>query len=186
MSFRNSILWRNRNPACNRIPKSNDKKRILASAVIETSFDIKPKPCDNTYGSPATNSGFPALLASTVTMGGNDVIGQTSEIFSAQNARHPATWTNADGIIDSDERTIQNEPAISCNTQCDVGGEIFIGDIDIPAVPEFPLLRGRTDYSDVDLKTGDMTITAGALLASTITTAARQKKWTIHSQLTVK
>ena len=143
--------------------KSNDNTRILASAVVETSFDIKPKPCDNTYGSPATNSGFPALLASTVTMGGNDVIGQTSGNILCTKCITPIyTDINADGIIDSDERTEQNEPAISCNTQCDVGGEIFIGDIDIPPVPEFPSnLIGNTEYTNVDLQSGDITITAG-------------------------
>lgn len=145
--------------------KSNDKTRILASAVVETSFDIKPKPCDNTYGLPATNSGFPALLASTVTMGGNDVIGQTSGNILCTKCTTPSyTDTNEDGIIDSNERTKQNEPAIKCNDNtCNIGGEIFIGDIDIPTVPEFPsYLEGETNYSDIDLQSGDITITAGS------------------------
>ena len=143
--------------------KSYDNTRILASAVVETSFDIKPKPCDNTYGSPATNSGFPGLLASTVTMGGNDVIGKTSGNILCTKCTTPSyTDTNTDGIIDSDERTKQNESAINCNNVCDVGGEIFIGDIDIPSVPEFPSdLNGVTIYNEIDLKNGDITIIAG-------------------------
>ena len=144
--------------------KSSDNTRILASAVVETSFDIKPKPCDNSYGSPATNSGFPGLLASFVTMGGNDVIGKTSGNILCTKCTTPTyTDTNADGIIDSDERTKQNEPVINCNTQCDVGGEIFIGDIDIPPVPEYPShLEGNTEYSDIDLQSGNITIAAGS------------------------
>jgi hypothetical protein len=97
-------------------------------------------------------------------MGGNDIIGQTSgNILCTKCATPTYTDTNEDGVIDSDERTEQNEPAISCNTQCDVGGEIFIGDIDIPPVPKYPSkLMGITEYSDIDLQGGDITITAGS------------------------
>ena len=59
-----------------RLGSSEDQ--LLASATIETSFDIKPKNCDSVFGQPAKSSGFPGLLGWSINLGGNDVLGRIS------------------------------------------------------------------------------------------------------------
>ena len=65
-----------------------------------------------------------------------------------------------DGDIDYDDMQVTNEGQISCGTNCNVGGSIFLGPISIPDVETFPSNLTATSH-DIDLKDGDVVITAG-------------------------
>ena len=145
--------------------KNSDNSKILASAAVEMSFDVKPKPCGARYDAPPTSSGFPGLMASKITMGGNDVIGKTSGNILCTQCIAPAYEdTDEDGVISSEEYSKQNEPIIGCNEKCDVGGSVFIGEVDIPSIPDFPTedIDEITNISDIDLQDGSITITAAS------------------------
>ena len=57
---------------------NSDKSKILSSASIEIGFDVKVKPCGAQYDQAPTTTGFPGLLAQSIDMGNNDVIGSRS------------------------------------------------------------------------------------------------------------
>jgi len=151
--------------------KSNDNSKILSSAAVEMSFDIKPKPCGARYDAPPTSSGFPGLMASSITMGGNDVIGQTSGNILCTKCESPTyVDTDNDGVISAEEYSDQNGEVITCNNQCEVGGSIFIGDVSLPEIEFLPSNLGLTDSKNINLKCGDVTIldTGSVIIDSTL------------------
>ncbi len=95
-----------------------DGSTVVASAMVEQEFDVKPKNCDARYGQPATSSGFPGLLGWGINLGGNDVRGRISG--------------NVLCI------TCSNAEQMNANTQSVVDGQKFWGPIAIPPVPTFP------------------------------------------------
>jgi hypothetical protein len=97
---------------------SSDGTTVVASAMVEEEFDVKPKNCDARYGQPATSSGFPGLLGWGIDLGGNDVRGRVSG--------------NVMCI------TCSNAEQMNANTQSVVDGQKFWGPIAVPPVPTFP------------------------------------------------
>jgi hypothetical protein len=112
---------------------SNDGTRILASASVEQSFDVKPKPCDARFGDTPTSSGFPGLLGWTVSLGNNDVKGVTSGnvLCILCTVTNPS---KSDGTYTQSEA----ETAVGALANSDVDGKIFLGKISTPDVPIFP------------------------------------------------
>jgi hypothetical protein len=112
---------------------SSDGSRILASASVEQTFDVKPKPCDARFGDPATSSGFPGLLGWDISLGNNDVKGVTSGnvlcilCTVANPSKSDGTYTQAEA-----------ETAVGALANSDVDGKIFLGKISTPDVPTFP------------------------------------------------
>jgi len=112
---------------------SNDGARILASASVEQTFDVKPKPCDARFGDTPTSSGFPGLLGWNVRLGNNDVKGVTSGnvlcilCTVANPSRTDGTYTQSEA-----------ETAVGALANSDVDGKIFLGKISTPDVPTFP------------------------------------------------
>jgi len=112
---------------------SSDGTRILASASVEQTFDVKPKPCDARFGDTPTSSGFPGLLGWNVRLGNNDVKGVTSGnvlciLCTVSNpSRTDGTYTQAEA-----------ETAVGALANSDVDGKIFLGKISTPDVPVFP------------------------------------------------
>ncbi len=130
---------------------SADNSRILSTATVEQSFDVKPKPCDARFGDAPTSSGFPGLLGWTVSLGNNDVKGVTSGnvlciLCTLQDPNRPPTQAEA-------------ETAVGALPNSDVDGKIFIGLISTPDVPTFPTsLRSSVTAQSIN---GTKTITAG-------------------------
>ena len=120
-----------------RLGKSNEQ--LLASATIETSFDIKPKNCNTAFGKPATSSGFPGLLGWSINLGGNDVLGKISG-----------------NVLCID---CQDLSQFGANNNSVVGGEKFMGFINVPPVPTLPISVSSSITQQAI--TAPRTITAG-------------------------
>jgi len=121
-----------------RLGSSEDQ--LLASATIETSFDIKPKNCDSVFGQPAKSSGFPGLLGWNINLGGNDVLGRISGNVLCLNCQDLSEFGDNQNSI--------------------IGGEKFMGPINVPPVPSFPAsLEAETTRQSIN---GPRTITAGS------------------------
>ena len=140
---------------------SSDGSRILASASVEQTFDVKPKPCDARFGDPATSSGFPGLLGWDISLGNNDVKGVTSGnvlcilCAVANPSKSDGTYTQAEAEI-----------AVGALANSDVDGKIFLGKISTPDVPTFP--AALKSYVSAKSISNTTTITA----SSTTTTSA--------------
>lgn len=112
---------------------SSDGSRVLATASVEQTFDVKPKPCDARFGETATSSGFPGLLGWTVNLGNNDIRGVTSGNLLcllctvSSPSRSDGTYTQA-----------ESERAVGALSNSDIDGKIFLGSISTPDVPQFP------------------------------------------------
>ena len=119
---------------------SNTQTKILSTATVETSFDVKPKNCGSSYGEPATSSGFAGLLGWTINLGGNDVLGLKSGNVMC---------IECESIDDFGQ-----------NTQSFVSGELFMGSIFMPEVPRFPSDQNLLATSQSI--TNSTTITAGS------------------------
>ena len=119
--------------------RSSADQKLLASATITTSFDIKPKNCDARFGEPATSSGFPGLLGWSINLGGNDVLGRISG-----------------NVLCIDCQDLSD---FGANNNSVVGGEKFMGPINVPPVPTFPTnLLSQVERQSI---TTAQTITAG-------------------------
>lgn len=103
---------------------------IAATAIVEESLDIKPKSCTTSFGEPTVTSGFPGLLGQQVALGNNDVFGTLSG-----NVLCLQCYDGTD--YDSLTRE-QQENYIQMKNNGYVAGQIFLGPIDLPPVPEPP------------------------------------------------
>ena len=113
--------------------KNADKSKILATAAVEMSFDVKPKPCNCRFGDfsgECSSSGFPGLLGSYINLGNNDVKGATSGNVLCTRCTNP----NPDGP----PTQAQAEAEIGAKANSDVDGQIYLGPINLPPVPTFP------------------------------------------------
>ena len=111
----------------------SDRSKILATATVETSFDVKPKPCNCRFGDfsgDCSSSGFPGLLGSYINLGNNDVKGATSGNVLCTKCTNP----NPDGP----PTQAQAEAEIGAKANSDVDGQIYLGPINLPPVPTFP------------------------------------------------
>lgn len=140
---------------------SEDGTRILASATVEQTFDVKPKPCDARFGDTPTSSGFPGLMGWDVNLGNNDVKGVTSGnvlciLCEIPDSTRPPTQAEA-------------EEAVGALSNSDVDGKIFIGNISAPTAPSFPAdLRPFVTEKSIPADTSLTTIAA----SSTTTTSS--------------
>jgi hypothetical protein len=93
-----------------------------AAAYLEEELSILPKNCNVPVNTPSTSSGFPGLLASTVTIGNNDVLG-------AVNGNVLCTSCDPNGNLKSQMGVLNNGV---------VNGNLYGGQIALPDVPTFP------------------------------------------------
>ena len=108
--------------------KSNSS--VAATAIVEESLEIKPKSCTTSFGEPTVTSGFPGLLGQQIVLGNNDVFGTLSG-----NVLCLQCYDGQD--YDSLTRE-QQEAYIQMKNNGYVAGQIFLGPIDLPPVPEPP------------------------------------------------
>ena len=109
--------------------RSSDN-RILATSVIEQTFEVKPKNCGSNFKGNANNSGFPGLLASEINLGNNDVKGSISGNILCTGCEY------ADPL---NPQLGEELALIQANTNnAEVDGEIFIGEITMPDVWPIP------------------------------------------------
>ena len=123
---------------------------VAARAIVEQTLDIKPKSCTTSFGEPTVTSGFPGLLGQQVVLGNNDVFGTLSG-----NVLCLQCYSGTD--YDSLTREEQ-EDYIQMKNNGYVAGQIFLGPIDLPPVPEPP---GNLDFGTPVSITSSTTITAG-------------------------
>ena len=131
---------------------------VAATSIVEQTIDIRPKSCSNSFGEPTVTSGFPGLLGQVISLGGNDVFGNLSgNVLCLQCElellKCPAEGTNSEGPSRE-----QQECAIKMSSGGSVAGQIFLGPIDLPPVPEPPSSLSFDTPSSIEEST---TITAG-------------------------
>ena len=104
---------------------------VAATSIVEETIDIRPKSCSNSFGEPTVTSGFPGLLGQLISLGGNDVFGNLSgNVLCLQ--------CSAPGVNSEELSREQQEAAIQMSNNGSVAGQIFLGPIDLPPVPEPP------------------------------------------------
>ena len=123
---------------------------VAATAIVEQSLEIKPKSCTTSFGEPTVTSGFPGLLGQQVVLGNNDVFGTLSG-----NVLCLQCYSGTD--YDSLTREEQ-ESYIQMKNNGYVAGQIFLGPIDLPPVPEPP---NNLSFETPISITSRFTITAG-------------------------
>ena len=123
---------------------------VAATSIVEETIDIRPKSCNNSFGEPTVTSGFPGLLGQKVVLGNNDVFGTLSG-----NVLCLQCYSGTD--FESLTRE-QQEAYIQMNQNGSVAGQIFLGPIDLPPVPEPP--TGLTFDTPASI-TSSTTLTAG-------------------------
>ena len=123
---------------------------VAATAIVEESLEIKPKSCTTSFGEPTVTSGFPGLLGQQVVLGNNDIFGTLSgNVLCLQ--RYNGT--------DYDSLTREEQEAyIQMKNNGSVAGQIFLGPIDLPPVPEPPADLSFEAPTSITTST---TITAG-------------------------
>lgn len=100
---------------------SADGAKELATATIEQRLQVRGKPCGAAVNSTAARSSVPGLLAKTMDLGNNDVLGLGADVFCTEC---DTTGTNA--------------AALGQSSGSQVHGNIFRGEIQMPPVPQFP------------------------------------------------
>ena len=160
--------------------RRNDNNQILATSVIQKTFEVKPKNCGANLKENANNSGFPGLKANSISLGGNDVKGSISGNILCTECKYADPLNPQEG----EERSL-----IGANPNEDIAqidGNIFIGDITEPDVWPIPTLirekiapinngietiKPLQDYLDHEVVDGKQTntfkITAGSSPANT-------------------
>ena len=103
---------------------------VAATAIVEETLEIKPKSCTTSFGEPTVTSGFPGLLGQQVVLGNNDVFGTLSGNVLCLQCY--------DGTDYESLTRAQQEAYIQMKNNGSVAGQIFLGPIDLPPVPEPP------------------------------------------------
>jgi hypothetical protein len=101
---------------------------VAATAIVEESLEIKPKSCTTSFGEPTVTSGFPGLLGQQVVLGNNDVFGTLSGNVLCLQCYN---GTDYDSLTREEQ-----EAYIQMKNNGSVAGQIFLGPIDLPPVPE--------------------------------------------------
>ena len=121
-----------------------DGTQELASATIEQRLQVRGKPCGAAVNSTAARSSVPGLLAKTMDLGNNDILGLGADVYCTECA---TTGTNA-SALDQDSGS-------------QVHGEIFRGEIQMPPVPQFPVhLINAVEEGAIVTTTENVTIKA--------------------------
>ena len=161
--------------------RRSEDNQILATSVIQKTFEVKPKNCGADLKGNANNSGFPGLKANSISLGGNDVKGSISGNILCTECEYADPLNPQPG----EEREL-----IGANPNEDISqidGHIFIGEITEPDVWPIPSairekiapkdeegqeiikpLQDFIDHEEVDdKKSNTYKITAGVAPAST-------------------
>lgn len=161
--------------------RKSEDNQILATSVIQKTFEVKPKNCGADLKGNANNSGFPGLKANSISLGGNDVKGSISGNILCTECEYADPLNPQPG----EEREL-----IGANPNEDISqidGHIFIGEITEPDVWPIPSairakiapkdedgeeiikpLQDSIDHEEVDnKKSNTYKITAGVAPAST-------------------
>ena len=112
--------------------RRSESNQVLATSVIQKTFEVKPKNCGADLKGNANNSGFPGLKANQITLGGNDVKGSISGNILCTECAYADPLNPQPG----EERTL-----IGANPNEDISqidGHIFIGEITEPDVWPIP------------------------------------------------
>lgn len=160
--------------------RRSESNQVLATSVIQKTFEVKPKNCGADLKGNANNSGFPGLKANQITLGGNDVKGSISGNILCSECAYADPLNPQPG----EERTL-----IGANPNEDISqidGHIFIGEITEPDVWPIPasirakiapqvngeeVIKPLQDFLDHEVvdgkKTNTFKIAAGSAPAST-------------------
>lgn len=114
-----------------------DGTTVLAEAYVDQELSIKPKNCDAAFNQPPTSTGFPGLMASTVELGNNDVLGAVSGNILCIGCASSSDVTQGPRSV--------------------VNGSIYASEISLPDVPLAPV-----GLSPSNAITGPGTYTAGS------------------------
>jgi len=123
---------------------------VAATAIVEESLEIKPKSCTTSFGEPTVTSGFPGLLGQQVVLGNNDIFGTLSGNVLCLQCYN---GTDYDSLTREEQ-----EAYIQMKNNGSVAGQIFLGPIDLPPVPEPPADLSFEAPTSITTST---TITAG-------------------------
>jgi len=123
---------------------------VAATAIVDQTLEIKPKSCTTSFGEPTVTSGFPGLLGQTIVLGNNDIFGRLSGNVLCLQCY---SGTNYENLTRS-----QQESYIQMNNNGSVAGQIFLGPIDLPPVPEPP---ASLSFDTADNITTSTLLTAG-------------------------
>ena len=96
----------------------NSENNILATTVIQRTFEVKSKPCERTLLENFHSNDAPGLLASSIDLSSDDVIGSDSANIYCTDC------TSVQDLRKSDDSFIQ--------------GKINLGAIKLPKLPKFP------------------------------------------------
>ena len=98
---------------------------VRATAFVDEEISILPKNCNVPVNQPSTSSGFPGLLAETVSLGNNDV-------FGSVNGNVLCT------TCDPNQTIAQLSTQMHLLNNGIVSGNLFGGQIAMPPVPTYP------------------------------------------------
>lgn len=104
--------------------------KVAATAIVDQTLEIKPKSCTTSFGEPTVTSGFPGLLGQSIILGNNDIFGKLSGNVLCLQCYSGSDFENL--------TRAQQESYIQMNKNGSVAGQIFLGPIDLPPVPEPP------------------------------------------------
>lgn len=121
--------------------RTNSHNSSSASAIIDHHVEVKAKPCERRLTERFSEGTFPGLLADTVDLGNNDVVGDPSANVYCT--------------------TCLDKTDIGRKTGSVVDGDLFAGAINLPPVPLFPeSLRQYVSPGDLYLS-GQQELTIG-------------------------
>jgi hypothetical protein len=122
---------------------------VLATARVEQQVDIATKPCGSVVTTPPTSTGFPGLLANTISLGNNDVLGPIDG---------NVVCTSCTGTTQEEIRAEMNAGPNSI-----VNGNLFAGPVTLDPIPPRPsALNGLAGLSITDTTTLSALATDGA------------------------
>ncbi len=108
-----------------RILNLNGAESTRAAAYVDQELSILPKNCDVPVNTPSDKSGFPGLLAETISLGNNDIFGDV-------NGNVLCT------TCDPNQTRTQLAAAMGLQNNGNVAGNLFGGQIAMPPVAQFP------------------------------------------------
>ena len=128
--------------------RNSNGNKVLATAVVQQTFEVKPKNCNGNIKDNANNSGFPGLMAGNINLGGNDVKGSISGNVLCTKCEYANPLEPQDG----EEREL-----VDAGNNSEIDGEIFIGEIAAPDVWPIPVEIRKKITQVTDLENSGQT-----------------------------
>ena len=132
-----------------RVINPNGNTTIGAAAYIDEELSILPKNCNVPVNTPSEQSGFPGLLAETISLGNNDIFGDV-------NGNVLCT------TCDPNQSRSQLATAMGLQNNGNVDGNLFGGQIAMPPVAQFPSNAPINPAPAASAIDGDLVLNAGA------------------------